>query len=65
MTEKRDSYGSIRMSDWFNRPGILEEGDNFDQLTRGLNTQPELASDVYHNSEVMHFYCEKFGREIN
>lgn len=52
VTEKRASFGSIRLSDWFNRPQILEEGDNFDDLSRGLNTQPQLASDEYHDSEV-------------
>jgi peroxidase len=50
--EHRSSYGNLRLSDWFNRPAILEEGDNFDELTRGLATQPELASDPYHDSEV-------------
>jgi peroxidase len=50
--EYRSSYGNLRLSDWFNRPAILEEGDNFDELTRGLATQPELASDPYHDSEV-------------
>ncbi|KAJ8926640.1 hypothetical protein NQ314_020974, partial [Rhamnusium bicolor] len=51
ITESRKSRGSLRLSDWFNRPQILEEGDNFDDLARGLNTQHELASDQYHDSE--------------
>lgn len=53
VNEHRSSYGNLRLSDWFNRPAILEEGDNFDELTRGLATQPELASDPYHDSEVI------------
>lgn len=40
------------MSDWFNRPAIIEQGDNYNDLTRGLATQPELKSDIYHDSEV-------------
>lgn len=52
VTEHRQSYGNIRMSDWFNRPAIIEQGNNFDDLTRGMGTQPELASDEYHDSEV-------------
>lgn len=52
VTEHRQSYGSLRMSDWFNRPGIIEEGDNYNDLTRGLATQPELKSDRFHDSEV-------------
>lgn len=41
------------MSDWFNRPVVLEQGNNFDDLSRGMVTQPELASDEFHDSEVI------------
>ena len=58
VNEHRSSYGNLRLSDWFNRPAILEEGDNFDELTRGLATQPELGSDPYHDSEVRFNYRE-------
>ncbi|CAH1099661.1 unnamed protein product [Psylliodes chrysocephalus] len=67
VTEKRSSYGSLRLSDWFNRPQILEEGDNFDQLARGLNTQPESASDQYHTSEITQFLFragQPFGSDL-
>ncbi|KAG5891984.1 hypothetical protein JTB14_014428 [Gonioctena quinquepunctata] len=53
--EERSSFGNLRLSDWFNRPQILEEGSNFDDLTRGLNTQPQLASDFYHDPEITQF----------
>lgn len=53
VSEKRNSYGNIRISDWFNRPAILEQGNAFDELTRGLGTQPQLAADVYHDREVI------------
>ncbi|XP_074029020.1 peroxidase [Leptinotarsa decemlineata] len=61
VSEERSSFGSLRLSDWFNRPQILEEGDNFDELTRGLNTQPQLASDRYHDSEITQ-YLFRAGR---
>ncbi|KAJ8932932.1 hypothetical protein NQ314_014310, partial [Rhamnusium bicolor] len=54
------SYGNLRLSDWNFRPKILEEGDNFDRLTRGLNTQHQMASDRYHDEEVTLFLF-KFG----
>lgn len=53
VTEHRNSYSNLRLSDWFNRPVILEQGNNFDDLTRGLATQPELNSDPYSDSEVL------------
>ncbi|RZB39260.1 hypothetical protein BDFB_005392 [Asbolus verrucosus] len=65
--EHRSSYGNLRLSDWFNRPAILEEGDNFDELTRGLATQPELASDPYHDSEITQFMFragQQFGSDL-
>lgn len=43
------------MSDWFNRPAVIEQGNNFDDLTRGMGTQPELASDEFHDSEITKF----------
>lgn len=53
VTEQRSSYSNIRLSDWFNRPAVLEEGTNFDDLSRGLATQPELQSDQFFDSEVI------------
>ncbi|CAG9836264.1 unnamed protein product [Diabrotica balteata] len=67
VTEERTSYGSLRLSDWFNRPQILEEGDNFAELARGLNTQPELAADQYHTSEITQFLFragQPFGQDL-
>lgn len=53
VTEHRNSYSNLRLSDWFNRPAVLEQGNNFDDLTRGMATQPELDSDPYFDSEVI------------
>ncbi|CAG9857596.1 unnamed protein product [Phyllotreta striolata] len=67
VTEARSSYGSLRLSDWFNRPQILEEGENFDQLARGLNTQPESAADRFHTSEITQFMFragQAFGQDL-
>lgn len=52
VTEQRNSYSNLRLSDWFNRPAVLEEGSNFDDLSRGLGTQPEMLSDQFFDSEV-------------
>lgn len=40
------------MSDWFNRPAILEQSENFDDLTRGMATQPEMQANQFCDSEV-------------
>ncbi|XP_015832935.2 peroxidase [Tribolium castaneum] len=67
VNEHRSSYGNLRLSDWFNRPAIVEQGDNFDELTRGLATQPELASDPYHDSEITQFLFrdgQQFGSDL-
>lgn len=50
--EHRSSYEALRLSDHFNRPQIIEEGNNFDDLARGMHTQPQEASDKYFTKEV-------------
>ena len=55
MEEHRQTYGSLRLSDVFNRPAVLEQGDGMDDLSRGLATQPELASDQWFTSEITDF----------
>ncbi|XP_053597981.1 peroxidase [Microplitis demolitor] len=50
--ENRVSRGLLRLSDWFMRPGIIEQADNMDDLTRGLADQPEQARDEYYDHEV-------------
>ncbi|XP_045467733.1 peroxidase isoform X2 [Harmonia axyridis] len=67
VTEHRSSYGNLRLSDWFNRPGIIEEGNNFADLCRGLGTQPELMNDQYHDSEITQFLFRdgmQFGLDL-
>ncbi|GLV44154.1 Peroxidase [Carabus blaptoides fortunei] len=65
--EHRHVYGNIRLSDWFNRPLVLEQENNFDDLTRGMCTQPQLASDQYHDSEITQFLFKnnsQFGFDL-
>ncbi|KAJ8915001.1 hypothetical protein NQ315_002526 [Exocentrus adspersus] len=67
VTEARNNYGTLRLSDWFNRPQILEEGDNFDELSRGLNTQPQMASDPFHDEEITQYLfrnSQPFGTDL-
>lgn len=57
----------MRLSDWFNRPGILEAGDNFDYLSRGMATQPEELTDINFDAEIKHFLFRRgrpFGSDL-
>ncbi|KAK9723435.1 hypothetical protein QE152_g19233 [Popillia japonica] len=65
--EMRNPMGNLRLSDWFNRPVIIEQGDNFDSLTRGMASQPELKSDQFHDSEITQFLFrmgQTFGQDL-
>ncbi|XP_066254166.1 peroxidase-like [Euwallacea similis] len=64
VSEKRNSYGNVRLSDWFNRPAILEQGNSFDELTRGLGTQPQLAADPYHDTEITLNWLRQPGQPL-
>ncbi|KAF5283068.1 hypothetical protein FQR65_LT14085 [Abscondita terminalis] len=68
LNKKREVLGSIRLSDWFNRPGIVEQEDNFDDLARGMITQPESKANQFVDSEVtQHLFRppgETFGRDL-
>jgi hypothetical protein len=46
---------AIRLSDYFNRPVIIERGTNLDHFVRGLATQPQHAPDRFFTAEVL-FY---------
>ncbi|XP_075975930.1 peroxidase-like [Anticarsia gemmatalis] len=67
MTENRRLAGTVRMSDWFNRPLILELDNSFDDLTRGLTAQEMDFSDQYHDSETTQFLFRRnntFGGDL-
>lgn len=63
----RSSTGALRLSDWLNRPAIIEAGDNYDSLTRGLATQPEQLTDINYDPEIKHFLFKRnmpFGGDL-
>nr|CAD7575756.1 unnamed protein product [Timema californicum] len=62
VTEHRSSYSSLRLSDHFNRPEIIEEGENFDHLIRGMTTQSQECTDQYFTSEITR-YLFRNGKE--
>ncbi|XP_046682531.1 peroxidase-like [Homalodisca vitripennis] len=65
--EERNTYGVLRLSDFFNRPGIIEEGQNMDHLARGLTTQPEENIDPFFTSEITDYLFRNgkpFGRDL-
>uniref|UniRef100_A0AAG5DNK4 Heme peroxidase 1 n=2 Tax=Anopheles atroparvus TaxID=41427 RepID=A0AAG5DNK4_ANOAO len=67
VSELRKPTGSLRLSDWFNRPSIIEAGDNYDFLTRGLATQPEELTDTNFDAEIKHFLFRRgrpFGGDL-
>lgn len=55
ISEKRELVGAVRMSDWFNRPLLLEMGQAFDDLARGLTVQQQDFSDQFWDSEMTQF----------
>ncbi|CAL7938615.1 unnamed protein product [Xylocopa violacea] len=55
VTENRYSSSALRLSDYFNRPGVIEEGTNMDDLARGLSYQPQEASDEYFDEEITQY----------
>ncbi|KAL1132705.1 hypothetical protein AAG570_010657, partial [Ranatra chinensis] len=65
--EERSVYGALRLSDFLNRPGIVEEGNNLDHLTRGMTTQSQEQVDQFHTSEITDFLFRNgmpFGRDL-
>lgn len=46
-------FASLRMSDHFNRPSIIEKANNMDDLTRGLAYQPQSNTDEFFDQEVL------------
>ncbi|EAT42428.1 AAEL006014-PA [Aedes aegypti] len=67
VSEIRKPTGSLRLSDWFNRPSIIEAGDNYDFLARGMATQPEELTDVNFDAEIKHFLFRRgrpFGSDL-
>ncbi|XP_037296938.1 peroxidase [Manduca sexta] len=53
--ENGEFAGSVRLSSWMLKPSILEEGSNFAQFARGINTQPQMAMDINYDNETTTF----------
>ncbi|XP_026472426.1 peroxidase-like [Ctenocephalides felis] len=67
VSEHRNSFGGLRLSDWFNRPVIIEQANNMDDLTRGLATQPQALTDQKFDPEIKHYLfrgASPFGNDL-
>lgn len=63
--EDRSPIAVLRLSDHFNRPGIIEKGNNLDDMTRGFAYQPQKNTDVYFDKEVSKLEMELIIKEEN
>lgn len=52
MNECRRTVADVDLRNVFHNVSILQEGNNFDLLTRGLTTEPSYASDRFHEKDV-------------
>ncbi|CAK1544082.1 unnamed protein product [Leptosia nina] len=67
ITEDRQLEAYTRLSDWFNRPIIVEVRDFFDKLTLGLISQPQSLRDQFWDSEVTQYLFRRnrtFGSDL-
>lgn len=56
MSEARERNGSLRLRDWYYRPGICEATpDSFDSIIRGHSTQPEQMADINFDPEIKNY----------
>jgi hypothetical protein len=62
--EDRNLLSAVRLSDYFNRPTIIEKGYNFDHLSRGLTTQSQEEVDPFFTSEVIIRYLDTLRQVI-
>lgn len=63
VSQNHKPLGSIRISDWFARPAIIERPKNFLHLSIGITTQNEEQADTNHDAEIKHFLF-RFNRTI-
>ncbi|OXU24803.1 hypothetical protein TSAR_007677, partial [Trichomalopsis sarcophagae] len=56
------SYNALRLSDHFNRPGVIEEDGNLDKLTRGMAFQPQEESDQWFDKEITNYLFRNHHR---
>uniref|UniRef100_A0A4Y0BVL3 Uncharacterized protein n=1 Tax=Anopheles funestus TaxID=62324 RepID=A0A4Y0BVL3_ANOFN len=63
----RKRNGSIRLSDWLRRPGVLEERNNRELLTRGMTAQPHDSANDQLTPEAKHFLfrnAHRYGADL-
>ncbi len=54
MNSQQYAVNSVRLSDWFNRPRLLDDNgaENYELLGRGFSAQPEESADLNFDPEV-------------
>ncbi|KAL6265623.1 hypothetical protein P5V15_002417 [Pogonomyrmex californicus] len=55
VSEDRSPFVALRLSDYFNRPGIIEEGNNLDNLARGFSCQLQKNTDEFFDKEITQY----------
>ncbi|XP_053983301.1 peroxidase-like isoform X1 [Hylaeus volcanicus] len=55
VSEHRYTNGALRLSNHFNRPAVIEDRNNMDDLTRGMAFQPQKASDQFFDEEITQY----------
>ncbi|XP_065216413.1 peroxidase-like isoform X2 [Planococcus citri] len=55
VSENRTLVNQISLSEWANRPGIIQAPGNFDNFLRGLISQPQHQQDIFFSSEITNF----------
>uniref|UniRef100_A0A182QHL0 Peroxidase n=1 Tax=Anopheles farauti TaxID=69004 RepID=A0A182QHL0_9DIPT len=63
VAESAQPTGSIRLSDWLNKPSVLEVADNYGSLSRGMISQPHDRPNFHLTPEVKHFLFRQ-GRSV-
>ncbi|XP_076249347.1 peroxidase [Calliopsis andreniformis] len=67
MNENRFVQSALRLSDYLNKPGIIEKFNNMDDLMRGMSYQPQKASDIFFDVEVAKYLFrgeKKYGSDL-
>lgn len=54
---------SVRLSDYYFKPKIVEESQNFDQLLRGMAFQAQQTTDNNYDPEIRDFWL-RMGRKV-
>ncbi|KAH0955585.1 hypothetical protein HN011_012119 [Eciton burchellii] len=66
-TAHRFSFNELRLSDHFNRPGVIEKNNNLDDLAQGFSYQPQKRSDSYYDEEITQYLFRRgrlFGSDL-